>query len=242
MNINILRVGKKELASFNSFRRSRYREWCALTAQGTSTRKQERSAKVTRCIKLITGVGKKIHAEFWFIYVVIIYSSLVGWLHPYALSESHSVASGRFFHLHCTDANEKCKWRKMERSLRIEILCNYGNMRREWAISEFKGKNVCGSKISILSWRRLGLCGRRALTLHVRMKCTPPKWMQTKYFAGRNDCRKSVLFAGSLILLWKFSSILMDSVLALHLGICGTPNTAHHRQYSACASSVWDVS
>lgn len=191
MNINILRVEKKELASFNSIRRSRCLKWCALTAQGTSTRKQERSAKVTRCIKLITGVGTEIHAEFWFIYVVIIYSSLVGWLHPYALSESHSVTSGRFFHTHCTDANEKCLWRKMERSLRIEILCNYGNMRQEWTISEFEGKKYAAVKSPFS-------VGYGFVAVEVRPECTPPNWMQTKYFARRNDCRKSVLFAGSL--------------------------------------------
>lgn len=165
--------------------------------EGTSTRKQERSAKVTRCIKLITGEGKKIHSEFWFIYVVIIYSSLVGWLHPYSLSESHFVGSGRFFHLHCAYANEKCLWRKMKKSLEIEILCNYGNTRQEWAISEFKGKKLCGNKISILSWKPCSVDGER-IRLHVRTEWTPPKLMQTKCFAGRNDYRKSGLFALTL--------------------------------------------
>lgn len=165
--------------------------------EGTSTRKQERSAKVTRCIKLITGVGKKIHAKFWFIYVVIEYSSLVGCLHAYTLllwEPLRRFGSVFFFHLHCTDANGKCLWRKMVKSVKIEILCNYGNTRQEWAILEFKRKKYM-RQWNLHSQLETVLCGRRAHTLHVRKKCTPPKWMQTKCFAGRNDCRKSGLFA-----------------------------------------------
>lgn len=163
--------------------------------EGTSTRKQERSAKVTRCIKLITGVGKKIHAKFWFIYVVIEYSSLVGCLHAYTLlvwEPLRRFGSVFFFHLHCTDANGKCLWRKMVKSVKIEILCNYGNTRQEWAILEFKRKNICGNEISILSWRRCCVDAEHirytsARNAHHQNECKQ-NVLPAEMIAGNRDC------------------------------------------------------